>query len=74
MSKGNGYNVGDEVEWTWGTGTARGRITAVYTQKRTLRIKGKDITREANRDVPSYRIDTGSSEAFKSHSEVRKAS
>ena len=36
MSKGNGYNVGDEVEWTWGTGTARGRITAVYGAQRIV--------------------------------------
>jgi hypothetical protein len=73
MSKGSRYDVGDRVEWDWGNGTADGEITAVYTQKRTLTIDGNDVTREASSDCPSYRIDTGDSEAFKSHSEVREA-
>ena len=74
MSKGQGYNVGDRVEWDWGDGTASGEVTAVYTQKRTVKIKGEEITRDASEDSPAYKIDTGDSEAFKSHSEVRKAS
>lgn len=74
MSKGDGYDVGDKVAWDWGDGTAEGEIAAVYTQKRTLTIQGHDVTREASEGCPSYRIDTGDSEAFKSHSEVRKVS
>jgi hypothetical protein len=73
MSKGNGYNEGDRVEWDWGNGTASGEITQVYTQKQTLKIKGNQVTRDASEDEPAYRIDTGDSEALKSHSEVRKA-
>jgi hypothetical protein len=73
MSKGNGYNEGDRVEWDWGDGTASGEITQVYTQKQTLKIKGNQVTRDASEDEPAYRIDTGDSEALKSHSEVRKA-
>ena len=74
MTKGSGYNEGERVEWDWGNGTASGKITQVYTQKRTLNIKGEDITRDASEDCPAYRIDTGDSEALKSHSEVRKSS
>lgn len=73
MSKGNGCNEGDRVEWDWGDGTASGEITQVYTQKQTLKIKGNEVTRDASEDEPAYRIDTGDSEALKSHSEVRKA-
>lgn len=73
MSKGNGYHEGDRVEWDWGNGTASGEITQVYTQKQTLKIKGNEVTREASEDEPAYRIDTGDSEALKSHSKVRKA-
>lgn len=72
MSKGEGYNVGDTVEWDWGEGTASGDISKVYTQKRTVKIKGEEITRDASDDCPAYLIDTGDSEALKSHSEVRK--
>lgn len=73
MRRGHGYHVGDDVEWDWGDGTANGSIVAVYTQKRTLVIQGAEITRDASAACPSYRIETADSEAFKSHSEVRKA-
>jgi len=74
MSKNKSYNEGDKVEWDWGNGTASGEVIKVYTQKQTLKIKGEDVTRDASDDCPAYRIDTGDSEALKSHSEVRKAS
>jgi len=74
MSKNKSYNEGDRVEWDWGNGTASGEVIKVYTQKQTLKIKGEDVTRDASDDRPAYRIDTGDSEALKSHSEVRKAS
>lgn len=68
------YSEGQKVEWDWGNGTASGEVVKVYTQKRTLRIKGEEVMRDASEDCPAYRIDTGDSEALKSHSEVRKAS
>jgi len=67
------YEEGDRVEWDWGNGTASGEIIKIYTRKQTLTIKGADVTREADDDCPAYRIDTGDSEALKSHTEVRKA-
>lgn len=74
MSKGNGYNEGDKVEWDWGNGTGSGTIKQVYTQKRTVTIKGSEITRDASEDEPAYLIEQDDSEVLKSHSEVRKAS
>lgn len=69
-----GYSEGSTVEWDWGDGTARGTVTQVYTQKRTLRIKGTQVTRNASPDCPSYRIEQDDGdEVFKSHTEVRKA-
>lgn len=69
-----GYHEGDEVAWDWGNGTAEGRIVAVYTQKRTLTIKGSDVTRDAIDACPAYRIEQqDGSVVFKSHSEVRRA-
>lgn len=69
-----GYSEGTNVEWDWGDGTAQGKIDAVYTQKRTLKIDGNEVTRDADEDCPSYKIkqDDGGL-VFKSHSEVRKA-
>lgn len=70
-----GYSEGTRIAWDWGNGTAEGEVVAVYTQKRTLKIDGNDVTREASDDCPSHKIkqDDGQT-AFKSHSEVRKAS
>jgi hypothetical protein len=69
-----GYGEGTKVEWDWGDGTAQGTIQKVYTQKRTLTIKGSDVTRDASDDCPAYRIkQSDGDEALKSHSEVRKA-
>lgn len=68
-----GYSEGTKIEWDWGQGTAEGKIVAVYTQKRTLKIDDSDVTREASEDCPSYKIEQGDGQTvFKSHSEVRK--
>ena len=68
-----GFSEGTEIEWDWGSGTAQGTIEAVYTQKRTLKIDGTDVTRNANKDCPSYKIEQEDGQTvFKSHSEVRK--
>lgn len=68
-----GYSEDTKVVWEWGQGQAEGTIQSVYTQKRTLKIKGNEVTRDASEECPSYRIvqDDGS-EVFKSHSEVEK--
>ena len=69
-----GYSEGTRIAWDWGTGTAEGEVVAVYTQKRTIKIDGNDVTREASDDCPSYKIKQGDGQTvFKSHSEVRKA-
>lgn len=73
MAKQDRYSEGTRVEWDWGDGTASGEITKVYTRKQTLTIKGTEVTRDADEDCPAYRIDTGDSEALKSHTEVRNA-
>jgi hypothetical protein len=69
------YNEGTKVEWDWGNGTGTGKVTKVYTQKITLKIKGTEVTREASDDKPAYRIqqDDGD-EVLKSHNELRKLS
>lgn len=68
------YEEGTVIEWDWGDGTAKGEIVARYTQKRTLKIDGNELTRDASEDCPSYKIEQDDGQlVFKSHSEVRKA-
>ncbi|KEO88912.1 hypothetical protein EH31_15905 [Erythrobacter longus] len=52
-----GYDEGTKIEWDWGDGTATGTIVACYTQKRTLKIDGNSITRDASEGCPSYKIE-----------------
>ena len=68
------YSEGDTVEWNWGNGTASGTVQQKYTQKHTLKIDGSEVTRDADEDDPSYKIeqDDGSI-VLKSHSELEKA-
>jgi len=69
-----GYNQGAKVEWDWGDGTAGGEIREVYTQKRTLKIDGSEVTRDASEECPAYKIEQDDGQTvLKSHSEVRKA-
>lgn len=67
------YSKGDKVEWKWGSGTAKGVIDEVFTEKVTRTIKGKDITRNATKVEPAYlvRQDDGDT-ALKSASELSK--
>ena len=69
-----GYSKGTEVEWEWGSGTASGKITDVFTEKVTRTIKGSEITRDASEDEPAYEIEQEDGDrVLKSHSEVTKA-
>lgn len=68
------YDEGDRVEWDWGQGTATGKVVKKYTRKITLKIKGKEVTRDADDDNPAYRIEQeDGDEVLKKGSELRKA-
>ena len=70
----SGYDEGTKVEWDWGGGTGTGTVIQVYTRKITLKIKGSEITRDADDESPAYRIEqSDGDEVLKSHSEIRKA-
>ena len=57
-----------------GNGTGAGTIRQVYTQKRTVKIKGEEVTREASEEEPAYLIEQDDAEVLKGQSELRKAS
>ena len=50
------FKKGEPVTWNWGTGSATGKVTEVFTEKVTRKIKGKSITRNASPDDPAYLI------------------
>lgn len=69
------FGKGSKVEWNWSTGTGAGKVTEVFTDRVTRKIKGKEITRNASEDEPAYLIEQDDGDrVLKSHSELRKAS
>lgn len=68
------YEVGTEVEWSWGDGTGTGKVEEVFASKVTRTIKGTEVTRDASEDEPAYmlRQDDGD-RVLKSHSELNRA-
>jgi hypothetical protein len=74
MSKAEKYRQGAEVEWSWGEGTARGKVAESFTDRVTRQIEGKEITRDADEENPAYLVEQeDGGRALKSHSELRKA-
>lgn len=66
--------TGTVVEWSWGQGKARGKITEIFTQDVTRTIKGTQITRKACDDEPAYLIEQDDgARVLKSRSEVTRA-
>ncbi len=68
------YEEGDKVEWDWGNGTGQAVVQKKYTQKRTLKINGSEVTRDADDENPAYKLEQDDgSVVLKSHSELRRA-
>ncbi|MGV3652201.1 MAG: DUF2945 domain-containing protein [Devosia sp.] len=69
------YRKGTEVSWSWGKGTARGKIEESFTDEVTRTIKGKEITRKASKDEPAYLIRQEDGDmVLKSQSEIETVS
>lgn len=65
---------GDNVGWTWGTGTAEGTVEQTFTRRVTRKIAGKSITRNGSDDDPAVLIkQTDGGRVLKLASEVHKA-
>ncbi|WP_336739251.1 DUF2945 domain-containing protein [Aureimonas altamirensis] len=67
------YRKGSKVTWSWGNGTAEGRVEEKFTEKVTRKIAGKSITRNADKDNPAYLVvQEDGAKALKSESELSK--
>lgn len=70
----NAYSVGAAVKWSWGRGSAEGRVKEVFRKRVQRTIKGAKITRRASETNPAYLVEQDDgSKALKSHSELEKA-
>ena len=69
------FSKGDHVEWSWGNGTAEGKVTEKFTSEVTRTIDGNEVTRNASDDEPAYMVEQeDGGRALKSGSELSKAS
>jgi hypothetical protein len=66
--------TGSTVSWSWGTGTATGKVSEVHHGKVTRTTKGQEITRNGTDDNPAYVIEQeDGTRVLKLHSEVERA-
>ncbi len=49
--------TGSKVKWSWGNGTAEGKVTEVHHDKVTRETKGSEVTRNGSDDDPAYVIE-----------------
>lgn len=68
------YSVGSKVKWSWGQGSAEGKVADVFKKRVQRTIKGSKITRRATEKNPAYLVEqSDGGKALKSHSELEKA-
>ncbi|MBB6628137.1 DUF2945 domain-containing protein [Nocardioides sp. KIGAM211] len=65
---------GTEVSWSWGNGSATGKVTEIHRESVTRTIKGSEITRNGSDDDPAYLIEQDDgAKVLKLRSEVEQA-
>jgi argonaute-like protein implicated in RNA metabolism and viral defense len=65
--------VGTDVEWTWGSSKAQGKVAEKFTKDVERKIKGKVIKRKADEDEPAFLVkQDGGDRVLKSQSELRR--
>lgn len=52
----NGYSKGDKVSWSWGKGTAEGKVEEKFERRVQRTIKGSKIVRNGSKENPAYLI------------------
>ena len=70
----NAYRKGQSVSWSWGNGTATGKVEEKFTKRVQRTIKGSKIVKNGTKENPAYLVaqDDGG-KALKEGSELSKA-
>jgi len=65
---------GTEVSWSWGTGTATGKVVEIHRSTVTRTLAGSEITRNGSDEDPAYVIEQDDgARVLKLASEVARA-
>ena len=66
---------GTKVKWSWGNGTATGKVKETYTKEVSKTIKGNQVTRHGEKDNKALYIEQeDGGHALKLESEVERDS
>lgn len=55
--KANSFRASQNVQWSWGNGTAKGQVKERFEEEVERTIKGSKITRKGTEDDPAYLIE-----------------
>lgn len=65
---------GTKVTWSWGNGTATGKVVSTFTEKTTRKIKGSEVTRNGSKEDKALYIEQEDGDnVLKLESEVQRA-
>lgn len=53
----NTHRIGSKVSWSWGNGTAQGKITDKFEKRVQRTIKGAKVVKNGTADDPAYLIE-----------------
>ncbi|QJW89058.1 DUF2945 domain-containing protein [Spirosoma taeanense] len=63
---------GDEVEWNYGKGKAKGTVAEVHTEDISRKTQGSTTKRKGSKEEPALVLKQGTKKIVKSASEVTK--
>ncbi len=65
---------GSKVKWSWGNGTAEGKVKETFDKEVTRKLQGSEVTRKGSKDDKALLIEQeDGDEVLKLQSEVEKA-
>lgn len=66
--------TGTTVSWSWGNGTASGKVVEIHRDTVTRTLRGSEITRHGSDDNPAYLIEQeDGARVLKLRSEVERS-
>ncbi|GAA0730777.1 DUF2945 domain-containing protein [Sphingomonas japonica] len=53
----NAFRKGQAVKWSWGSGTAKGKVAERFDRRVQRTIKGSKIVKNGTKDNPAYLVE-----------------
>lgn len=70
----NSFKKGQSVKWSWGNGTAKGKVEERFDRRVQRTIKGSKIVKNGTKDNPAYLVEQeDGGKALKKGSELSAA-